>query len=297
MSAAPHSRNGIAPKAAVLVAGLISSWVMLAPAVAAAPAAVAAAASGKTTTPATRELPQLLACMRANSPTRLRGQRVTMELREHGELMRTLRGQLYVKRDTVPGSGANGTLRANLRITEPEALAGGSYLITQTQDYLHSGMYVYLPSVRRVRRITGSVADGSLMGTQFSYDEFKQLQSAFGDLQATLETPTTLDGRDVEQLLFASAGGKDARYDRVRAWVDRESCLPLKAEFYDGERVVKRLSAPASAIQHDGGLWYLKRIDMLDVLADATTTLSAEPMAVVGSPAKLFDPEQFYKAP
>ena len=106
MSAAPYSRNGIAPKAVVLIAGLISSLAALTPAVAAPPAAATTAAGSKTAAPPPRDLPQLLACMRANSPTRLRGQKVTMELREHGELMRTLRGQLYVKRDTAPGTAA-----------------------------------------------------------------------------------------------------------------------------------------------------------------------------------------------
>lgn len=243
-----------------------------------------------------RDLPQLLACMRSNSPTALRAQDVTMQVHEHGTVVRTLRGRLYVIRDKLSGA-APGVLRANLRITEPDALAGAAYLITQTQDYLHSGMYVYLPSVKRVRRVTGSVADGSLMGTQFSYYEFKQLQSAFGDLQATLEKPATIDGREVEVLSFKSLApdAKESRYSSVRAWIDRESCLPLKAEFYEGQRVLKRLSAPASAIRRDGAIWYLQQLEMRDLQADAHTTLSSEQARAGSSVAQLFDPETFYK--
>jgi len=54
MSAAPHSRNGIAPKAVVLIAGLISSLAALTPAVAAPPAAATTAAGSKSATPRRR---------------------------------------------------------------------------------------------------------------------------------------------------------------------------------------------------------------------------------------------------
>ena len=50
-----------------------------------------------------------------------------------------------------------------------------------TDDYLRDGMFVYLPAVKRVRRVTGTFADGALMGTNFSYFDFKQLQNTFGD--------------------------------------------------------------------------------------------------------------------
>jgi len=243
---------------------------------------------------AARDAAQVLACMRANSPPALRAQNVTMEVYEHQSLVRTLRGRLFVQRDKAAGA-APGVLRANLRITEPGALAGAAYLITQTQDYLHSGMYVYLPSVKRVRRVTGSVADGSLLGTQFSYNEFKQLQSAFGDLQATLEAPETLDGRSVERLSFRGIDGKEARYSSVRAWIDQQSCLPLKAEFYEGARAAKRLTAPASAIRRDGAIWYLQQLEMHDLRGDAYTRLSTEKASTGSAAAKLFDPENFYQ--
>lgn len=237
---------------------------------------------------------RVLSCMRSNTPASLRTQNVTMELREHDVVVRSLRGRLYLLRDTA-GAAAPGVLRANLRITEPEALAGGAYLITQTQDYLRSGMYVYLPSVKRVRRITGSVADGSLMGTQFSYNEFKQLQSAFGDLQATLEPPGKIDGRSVDVLSFHGFDGRESRYTGVRAWIDQQSCLPLKVEFSEGSRVLKRLSAPASAIQRDGSIWYLQQIEMRDLQNDASTLLTAEKGRASSAPSKLFDPASFYK--
>jgi hypothetical protein len=236
----------------------------------------------------------VLTCMRSNNATTLRTQKVTMDVREHGIPVRSLSGWLYTMRDNANGA-APGMLRANLRITEPEALAGGAYLITQTQDYLRNGMYVYLPSVKRARRVTGSVADGSLMGTQFSYNEFKQLQSAFGDLQATLEPAEQIEGRGVDVLSFRGFDGKESRYTSVRAWIDQQSCLPLKADFYSGNKVLKRMIAPVDAIHRDGSIYYLQQFQMRDLENDALTELRSQKGSTHSTAAKLFDPETFFQ--
>jgi hypothetical protein len=240
-----------------------------------------------------KDAAQVLGCMQANSPTALRTQKVTLDVREHGIPVRSLSGWLYTMRDGAKGA-APGMLHVNLRITEPEALAGGAYLITQTQDYLRSGMYVYLPSVKRVRKVTGSVADGSLMGTQFSYGEFKQLQSAFGDLRATLETADAIEGRRVEVLSFRGFDNRESRYTSARVWVDQQSCVPLRADFSVGSTVLKRMIAPASAIRRDGNSYYLVQLQMRDLENDALTELRSEKGSTRSTPAKLFDPETFY---
>lgn len=233
---------------------------------------------------------EVLSCMRANSSSALRTQKITMDVREHGIPVRSLAGWLYTMRDSA------GLLRVNLRITEPEALAGGAYLISQARDAPRGGMYVYLPSVGRVRKLSGSVADGALMGTQFSYVEFKQLQSAFGDLHATLETPDAIEERRVEVLSFRGFDNRESRYTSARVWVDQQSCVPLKADFMAGAKVLKRMIAPASAIRRDGSSNYLVQLQMRDLENDALTELRAQKGSTRSTPAQLFDPETFYTA-
>ncbi|WP_428311483.1 outer membrane lipoprotein-sorting protein [Hydrocarboniphaga sp.] len=237
-----------------------------------------------------KDAEQVLSCMRANSSSALRTQKITMDVRERGIPVRSLAGWLYTMRDHA------GLLRVNLRITEPEALAGGAYLINQTADAPRGGMYVYLPSVGRVRKLSGSVADGALMGTQFSYVEFKQLQSAFGDLHATLETPEDIEGRRVEVLSFRGFDSSQSRYSGARAWIDQQSCVPLKADFMAGTKVLKRMIAPASSIRRDGAVYYVQQLQMRDLENDALTELRSEKGSTRSTAAKLFDPETFYTA-
>jgi hypothetical protein len=77
--------------------------------------------------------------------------------------------------------------------------------------------------------------------------------------------------------------------------VDRKSCVPLKAEFYKGEALRKRFSAPVRALRKAGGHWYLTDIEMHDLIDDTRTTLRIHDVALVKElPSRLFEPNTFY---
>ena len=139
----------------------------------------------------------VLACMRANVPASVQLQKLELASTNNIGDTRTLQGRLFATRE-------QGLLRAMLRLDAPRNLAGAAYLVRETEDYLRDGMFVYLPAVQRVRRVTGTFADGALMGTDFSYYDFRQLQSAFGDMQAVLEAPLEIDGRAPGRLVLVS---------------------------------------------------------------------------------------------
>ncbi|HVT35504.1 MAG TPA: outer membrane lipoprotein-sorting protein, partial [Nevskiaceae bacterium] len=152
---------------------------------------------------------QMLKCMHANVPPTLRVQQIELTVTGREGDDRKLTGRLYAAPD------AQGRLQAMLKIDAPADLAGAAYLVHESDDYLKDGMYVYLSSVKRVRRVSGTFADGALLGTHFSYNDFRQLQTAFAGTPATLEAgEDNLDGRPARILDFTP--GADSRYSRVR---------------------------------------------------------------------------------
>ena len=265
-------------------------WLLLLTLLAAAPAQAAQA------DPAADKV---LSCMRANMPNTLRVRDIELVTTEKDGAARILRGRLFAMREKR--NKGEGPLRVNLRIDYPENLAGASYLVRETDDYLNEGMYVYLPSVKRVRRVTGTFADGALMGTNFSYDDFKQIESVFADASVTVETSGEVDRRPAHVLRVKPRPATDAapgsRYTSVRAWVDKEACIPMKVEFFEGEKVRKQLSAPPGSLRQADKYWYLPTVEMLDTRSGSKTILrilgvsSSDKVA-----AGYFDPQLFYKA-
>jgi hypothetical protein len=235
----------------------------------------------------------VLQCMRANVPGDLRVQDIALTTTDRAGGERTMKGKLYALLEKT-GAGSGGLVRAMLHIEAPDNLAGASYLIRESKDYLSQGMYVYLPSVRRVRRVSGTFADGAMLGTNFSYNDFKQLQNAFVGQVAKLEGSSEVNGRPALVMLFKTQPGADTRYSSVRSWVDKQTCVVMKADFYEGDAVRKQLSAPAGALQKTGTTWYLSQIDMLDVQEKTSTTLRILGLSTARISSRHFDPNAFY---
>ncbi len=249
--------------------------------------ALLAASLGARADEATRKV---LDCMRANIPLSLQIKEVELASVDRGGAERLLKGKVYVSRD-------EGLIRVLLRIAKPRDLDGAAYLMREGGAGKKDDIFLFLPAIQRVRKISGGSTDASLLGTDFSYNDMKQIQAAFGDAQTSLDKPSTIEQRPVHVLQLQPAAGSGARYSRVRAYVDQKSCVALKAEFYEGSSLRKELTASADSLKRADGYWYLSDLLMRDLKENTSTRLKV--LGVVGSdeelPSRLFDPTSFYR--
>lgn len=243
----------------------------------------AGAAHGADPTPADK----VLDCMRANVPPSVRIEDVELTTTDRGGSKRKLHGKLFAVRDD------GGQLKAMLRLSAPTDLAGAAYLVLEHPD--RDDMFLYLPTVGRVRRINSSGSDGSLMGTDFSYADIKQLQNVFSGGSATRGKDDTLDGRPVYRLSVVPAADTGSEYSRIDVWVDQKSCVALRAELYAGSEVRKRLISPPDSIKKSGNYWYVSQATMNDLQKGTSTVL--EVVGVDSGDAlasRYFDPHTFF---
>lgn len=231
---------------------------------------------------------KILDCMRANVPPTLRIQEIQLQATDRAGATRTMRGKLFALRD-------KGLVRAMLRISEPGDLAGASYLVRETGDAKADEMYMFLPAVGRSRRISGASGDGSFLGTDFSYNDIKELENAFNGAEGKLEKPDQIEQRPMNVITFVPKPEQASRYSRLRAWVDQKTCVALKVDFYEGETQRKQLTAPASALQQSGTYWYLSQATMQDLKDHTTTKLNVTGVSSGGDLAsRYFDPHSYY---
>ena len=237
---------------------------------------------------------KVLDCMRSNLPSSLRVQNVELTTTGQSAGTRVLRGKLYGLRENNKGGGAS-HVRAMLRVQDPANLAGSAFLLREAAKLSDQGMYVYLPSVRRVRRITGEFADGALLGSAFSYQDFKQLQNAFDGLSTTQEAPQVLEQRPVYVLSSTPVAGASSAYGRIRSWVDQQTCMPLKVEFYQNKSLRKQLTIPAAALKQSNNYWYASEVSIHDFKDGSSSQLRVLGVDGGGKLSKnYFDPGLFY---
>jgi len=231
---------------------------------------------------------KIIECMRGNVPPTLRVQQVELTSTDRAGGLRTLKGRLFAMRES-------GLVRSMLRIAEPADLSGAAYLVREAAPDHSDEMYMYLPSVNRVRRITGASADGPLLGTDFSYNDVKQLENAFDGTAPGLQPPETLQGRPTWVITIRPKVGQDSRYSQVKSWVDQKTCVALKIDFLEGDTVRKELTAPASGLQQSDKYWYLAEAQMRDLKENTKTDLKVVGVTSGSDlPSRYFDAHSFY---
>lgn len=246
---------------------------------------------------AASDLAQVQACMKANSPPSVRIQNIELSTTDRSGGSRTIKGKLIAKKENTSGGERVRTL---LKVNEPAAYAGSSYLVIEADNYLQDGMYVYLPAVGRARRVSGTAADGALLGTNFSYNDFRQLQTAFVDSKSLLEDPETWtpQGQPPRQayvLSFTPSADAQSRYSMIRMWVDQETCVPVKVELREGLNQVKELTVPVTGLAKSNNRWYASEARMRDLVDGTQSVLKITGTALGANvPNSNFDPATFY---
>lgn len=232
------------------------------------------------------QLEKVMACMRANVPKTLQIKEVELKATDRSGAGRMMRGRLY-------GTREDDRLRASIKIDSPADLAGAAYLLRERDS--GDEMYVYVPSLNKVRRVTGAGVDGSLWGTDLSYGDVKQLNNAFTAGQTNLAGVGTLEGRPVYLLSARPAAGQPSRFGLVRTWVDQKSCVVLKAEFLEGQNVRKRLVIDPKDLKQSGSHWYAAAALMTDLQEGTSTALKVLGVSAgTDLSGRHFNPSTFY---
>lgn len=229
------------------------------------------------------------ACMRANIPTTLQVKEFEITATDKTGGTRSLMGRLHARMD-------EGRINAMMRIEAPSDMRGAAYLVREANEPgKDEEMYVYLPALQKVRRITGGMKDSSLFGTDLSYSDVKQITYAFSGKQLKLEKSDTLEGRPMWLLSMAPDPSAENRYDKVQAWIDQKSCMVLKAEFLQGGAVRKRFTSSAKFLAQSGPHWYVTDGKIEDLQEKTSTRLRVTGVLSDKDLAdRLFSPRMFY---
>ncbi len=74
------------------------------------------------------------------------------------------------------------------------------------------------------------------------------------------------EGRPVFVIEARPEPGTNSAYEKVVSHIDRETCVPLRMEFYEaGAKPRKVLSVDPTSLSREGDIWVAKRITMTDL--------------------------------
>ena len=126
---------------------------------------------------------EIQACVEANMPKTSSVQSIALRAKDRVGAITESKATIYWKKFE------DGRSRVLIEFSLPDDLRGASVLLLERKPG-ERDMFMYLPELRSVKRITSRMVTGSMFGTDFSYEDFEMIED-----YATKAQSTRLRGR------------------------------------------------------------------------------------------------------
>jgi hypothetical protein len=215
---------------------------------------------------------EIQACNEGNFPTETSVQTISMNAKDRIGAVTQSKATMYWKKFD------DGFSRVMMRFFKPSDLRGAGLLMIEKTD--RNDMFIYLPELKRIKRITSHMTSSSMFGTDFSYEEFERMQGIAARAPVTRLEDGVVHLRPA-YVIELRPSGEDSGYERIREFIDKETCVALRSEFYErGERPRKVLSAETSKIAKEGDVWVARELLMQDFRDETETTMVIEEVEI-----------------
>jgi outer membrane lipoprotein-sorting protein len=163
------------------------------------------------------------------------------------------------------------TEKVLMYFNSPRDVAGTGYLsFSYDDESADDDNWLYLPAMKRVRRIAGAGKNDSFMGTDFTYEDMGS--RSLGKDEFSLRGEEAVDG---QPCWVVEARPKDSRdhYGRRLIRVRQDSYVLAAVDYYDRQdRLLKTLRI--SGIGQIDGIWTAQKMEMTN-LQDRRSTVIA----------------------
>ena len=154
--------------------------------------------------------------------------------------------------------------------------------------------WLFVPAIKLVRRIAADDSRSSFVGSDFTYEDVSG-RDVEVDTHALVKEER-LDSKACYVVESVPKDEKGAGYRRKVSWIDKQTFLPLKEEYYDRRDEIYRTFAADHVEEASGFPTALKRT-MVDVKKGHRTEVMFESVEYnVGLPDELFT-ERYLRSP
>jgi outer membrane lipoprotein-sorting protein len=157
-----------------------------------------------------------------------------------------------------------------MEFKSPRDVAGTGYLsFSYNDESKDDDIWLYLPAMKRVRRITGSGKNDSFMGTDFTYEDMGSRSLNKDDF--SLRGEEAVDGAPC-WVVEAKAKDRKDPYGRRVIRVRKNSYVFAAVDFYDRQdRLLKTLRV--SGIRQIDGIWTAQKMEMTNIQDKHSTVI------------------------
>lgn len=229
--------------------------------------------------------PEAEACIRKNAPKTTIIESIKM--RSEGEMYsdeEVLSAKVYWKH--YP-SGVSNILAT---FEEPVDIYGSKVLFLEKKPV--NEIFLYMPALSKVRRITSDRISSSMYGMDFSYEDLQWMYNMLSTAVSEQRPDVVIKGESMHVFAVMPQEKKGSKYEVILSYFDKKSCVIRKVEFYEkvGE-LYKVLDVDPSAVKKVNGILMPHKFLMRDVKSYTETELTVLTAKVdTPIPDSFFDP-------
>lgn len=158
----------------------------------------------------------------------------------------------------------------SLTIFDRPADVKNSAFLSYTHAVKPDDQWLYLPALKRVKRIASANKSGPFMGSEFAYEDISS--NEVEKFSYTWLRDDMLDGQEVF-VIERIPQYKHSGYTRQEAWIDKEHYRIQKIDFFDRKGALLKTLRSSEYKQYLDTYWRAHRMDMENHLNGKSTTL------------------------
>ncbi len=121
--------------------------------------------------------------------------------------------------------------RVLIRFTAPADIRDTAFLVIEDTDDNTTQQHLYLPALKRTRRIVSAQQGRSFVNSDFTYEDMQRHPVA--EWEYVLKDPESVLGHDCYVLVSTPKSGTETQYSKIVSWIEKEHFLPLRTCFWD----------------------------------------------------------------
>jgi uncharacterized protein YkuJ len=172
------------------------------------------------------------------------------------------KGNVRVRNLSTTSRMFGSTTKILVKFTSPSEVKGTSILI---HDYLEkaSDMWIFLPSTRKTRRVSGRERGSAFMGSEFTNGNMST--PSLREYDYKLLGSEVLNGKEchrIEVIAKAKQTQEDDGYYRQISYIEKASNLCLKVEFYDMAKKLFKTQTLLNYKKQSNGKYFCYKMEM-----------------------------------
>ncbi len=171
----------------------------------------------------------------------------------------------------------------------PPRVRGTAILLHSYTDGRENNMWIYLPAIRRVKRIAlGTSGSGYFMGSDFTYQDLINVNTSQMDIEKLPDTD--VNGKECWVLRYRGMTAEQRResgYSHIKSFFNQENSVIIRREYYDLSGKLLKVYTVHELLDLDP-YYYPTRISMTNVQTGHRSVITVDEISTDPIPERRF---------